>query len=782
MTMFCPNCGKPNGDGGKFCTSCGALLVDNQSQGGFQAFAPGGGNEGYGGTGYYVDPKTQKKLDKQAKKQQKKQKQQGQSSGRKKGKGKLIAILAAAAVVVAGGGVAAYFLMNGSTQGDAAYVYLSNGSYQLLRSTKGGDPITLGTNGSTAASVTFTEDGYVYYFTQISDSTGTLCRAKYDSIKSSNASDQLEVIATNVQLYECQVFSDGRAVYISSNGALYLYNGVDTIRVADDACDLFVNEKGTAVQVIYDTNFDANDSRACYGFSLEDPTDLRQYGEGNLYLGYDQEEGVAYLTVYTEEYVSMSLLDFGETPIDLGNGSMIFSDQGSFYYAIQEEQPYSISQHLVDDYGQSDAAAAEPDLEDYAGTVYGYQQLSSDSDLSGYDQIYTSCTETVYFWHTSMELEASSTFDAQCEADCQAFLDKYADKANEDGYIVVTNEIAADLQALAESYGSHYDGEWLEFCFAYAPMDTEYDYDAYYAAMEDYASIDARNQLRQEIENGDFDQPLYTLYLYQDGNEVQVAEHVLNAQMGGSLSNALFYKTADQVENISLDQVNYDWSFYQLFAADYSTEVNCVGQGSVTPFRLSDQASDDIKTAEEGSGMYLYLAGDNLVMWETNDALSVSTIADNVASGFTILSDRALFMGLDGEGGFYYLTNLQSYDIGDLYHWEDGTSTCLATGVRSSGIQIYEDDTILAYTDTENYGYSFYYGYELQLFQKGVATAVAEGVTSYLRTDSNTILYLSDGDLYVYDGKNTTQLDTWVDQIWSSTAMPYTALSSDSYY
>ena len=54
----------------------------------------------------------------------------------------------------------------------------------------------------------------------------------------------------------------------------------------------------------------------------------------------------------------------------------------------------------------------------------------------------------------------------------------------------------------------------------------------------------------------------------------------------------------------------------------------------------------------------------------------------------------------------------------------------------------------------------------------GTSTIVADDVTEYIRVDDKTLLYIADGDLYVYDEKERTRVEMDVDYVWSKEQMP----------
>ena len=49
----------------------------------------------------------------------------------------------------------------------------------------------------------------------------------------------------------------------------------------------------------------------------------------------------------------------------------------------------------------------------------------------------------------------------------------------------------------------------------------------------------------------------------------------------------------------------------------------------------------------------------------------------------------------------------------------------------------------------------------------GEATVIDDNVTQYIRVDESTVLYISDGDLYSYNGTESKKLKSDVEKIWS---------------
>lgn len=98
----------------------------------------------------------------------------------------------------------------------------------------------------------------------------------------------------------------------------------------------------------------------------------------------------------------------------------------------------------------------------------------------------------------------------------------------------------------------------------------------------------------------------------------------------------------------------------------------------------------------------------------------------------------------------------------DLYSYSMGKSTKLA-GEVMEWVKVYEDNTVLYCT-----GYRSGHGYEWPFVNgKGESTLLGEDITSVVRVDNDRWLYISDEDLYLYDGKEKSKIESEVEAIWS---------------
>ena len=149
--------------------------------------------------------------------------------------------------------------------------------------------------------------------------------------------------------------------------------------------------------------------------------------------------------------------------------------------------------------------------------------------------------------------------------------------------------------------------------------------------------------------------------------------------------------------------------------------------------------------------------------------LSVASITDGQIDDFTILTDDAAVVTVDGATLYYISEYYENNDLVycDLYSYDGKESKRLAQDVLFDNITLYENGDVLAYT-----GYRNYSGYELTLFNsKGEKTIIGDNITQYIRVDKSTLLYISDGDLYVYNGKAKELVHTDVEWLWSLNSM-----------
>ncbi|MCD8382107.1 MAG: zinc-ribbon domain-containing protein [Clostridiales bacterium] len=727
--MYCPKCGHQIPDGSRFCPVCGCDLSAYQSN----VRRP---NDKPVPPKHTHNPLPVRQI------------------------GIAVAAVAAVAVIVAVVfGVRALFSVIGNSSN--AYVYLSDGDYELITDLSKGDIIEIASSRSEytySSLLSFSPDGkYVYYYTKYDSSnrTGTLCRAEYGKLKSDSSKndDYIVTIASNVALgFQC--IDDETVIYKNGDDTLYYYDGSDVTQLAKSVNEFYT--EGTE-RVVYTTGT-YDEGYTLYGVDVTDPDSKVKLASNyaGLYIAEDFDN--IYYTKTDSDYNAMLyVVGFDKDSEQIGkNVNILELDDGTVYFTAESGETLSLYDYVDDTYASHDEGVTEPDKDDYLIPTYSYNQLSVSDNEDDYDEIYTSCSKTVYFFHTAIKNKTSSSYTL-----AQEFTEKYLDSENSDGYFVVTETIKKELQEMCDEYGQGYDNEWLEFCFSKEEDGTEVDEDAYYAAYSAYEEAADRIYIRETLQNSENDYALKTLYCYADGKLTAVAENVLSTKY---CNGAVLYNTADMVtETVSMTSVYSISDVTALFAIDYSAENYLLCYGTTTPAQVSASAAEDMDDAYYDSGYISLLVIGSGVYMTSDEDIYFAEISNNTLGEFTFVSDDAYVLMYD-DSGIYYECGGYSSNSGyyiDLYKCVGGEDELVARDILENEICIYEDETVLAYTDYTSYGY------ELTIFDaKGEKAIIADDVSFYLRCADGTVLYISDGDLYSYDDGERTLVGRDADWCW----------------
>lgn len=272
--------------------------------------------------------------------------------------------------------------------------------------------------------------------------------------------------------------------------------------------------------------------------------------------------------------------------------------------------------------------------------------------------------------------------------------------------------------------------------------------------------------MRETLQNKENDYSVHTLYCFDNGSLTTINENVLNTR---TYTGAVVFNTTDLVsETVELENVSSTYDVSSLFSINNEAE-NYIVLSDGTSCRMSVSAAENFAEAYDNGFATLYFTNEEVYLSESNGALSIAAINGGVVGDFTFITDDADVLTMDGSTLYYasgsYLNSDMTYC--DLYSYSNGTSTRLARDVILDGLNLYSDGVILAYT-----GYRSYYGYELTMIDSnGEVTLIGDNITQYIRVDKSTLLYISDDDLYSYNGKEKNMVRSDVDWFWSQNSM-----------
>lgn len=286
-----------------------------------------------------------------------------------------------------------------------------------------------------------------------------------------------------------------------------------------------------------------------------------------------------------------------------------------------------------------------------------------------------------------------------------------------------------------------------------------------------YAKAWNRYSLRKSLMSEDEDIKLYDLYCYEKGKATLVEENVIgNITMYGGFA----YWTKDALtEEMDIDDLESVSDAYQGVTKLSGTAVEDIIDASKIKIynmvtnefsELTDEAYEDFENLFNYSA---HVLKDTIFVDDDGDLL-MAPIKDGKVGSFKLVAEDAEFMWDDGETAYY---TADSYDRDgdtyvDLYYYAKGESARIAQDILDAKVSVYEDGNTYVYTDASSRGA------ELTCIGKNAnRTVVADDVQQYIRMDKDNLLYIQDGDLYSYNGKEKTRLASDITRFWVASPM-----------
>ena len=741
--MFCPNCGTKLEENSKFCSSCGEKISELTN-------------------GKLRDEEIDSILPP------------------KKKNFKKIAVTGMIIVAFIAGVFSIKELFAGVSGKSNAYVYLSDGNYELSMDFSKDKDIEMSSSKSESVTlnmVSFSPDGkYVYYFTKCDNytGTGTLCKAEYAKLKeNSNKNDKyIEVIASNVKM-GFGFFDDGTLIYKNGDDNLYYYNEKEIVQIARFVSNYYIDGEE---RIIYETkNEEAADSYTLYGVSLDDMDNRVKLAANYNFIYVPKKfDHIFYTKKVDDKNTALYVAEFKGESKKLGNYATILntSSDGSIYFMAEDGTEINLYDYVTDDYAAEDSGVTEPDKEDYRIPEYHYSMIS-DTDLTedDYSELYTSCTKKLYWygenswWQYSMEdaLDRDWGEDTDAIHDAtQNFIERFGDLADEDGYILVTDEVKEELKKI-NAAGSD-ESEWLWLCLNKEQVGETYDYEAYDAACDAYDAAKERIEIREKLQSAENAYKTNTLYRYANGNLETISGQVMSAYGCGDF---IIFNTPELVyEKINIDDVTVVSDVRKAFYINYKVQNYVVPVNDTKVYQISENAAEILSDSNKNTPWF-YIVGTNVYM-DNGMELFKAKIGKDFIEGFEVISDDAFVCNTDENAIYYssgsYTNNGITYQ--DLYSYKDGKSVKLAQDITTNIVELYDDGIILTRGEYGNYGY------ELTMFSAdGTENIIGDRVTQYVRVDKSNLLYISDNDLYLYNGKEKTKVRYDVDCLWSLNKM-----------
>lgn len=776
--MVCPNCGEILPDGSKFCGNCGMELAAQTLEEETQPPAPPIRDE------FPADEEA------------------GDIVGIKKRPNvkKIVALCVVLAVIAC---VAVLFARNIFSAGSASNVVvsLSGGKYYLIKGPKS-EPIELSSargDSDISYTVSFSPDHrYVYYFTRVDESafTGSLCRAEYKKIKpNSNKNERyIEVIASNVSMEILKFMDSGAVLYKNGDDTLYCFDGREATQIARNV-RTFITEGST---IVYTTgNYD--DGYAIYSTSLKSNGEKIKLASDfdSLYL-FESANNIVYGKAGDEGAISLYLTGIGKETTKIASDArniVSYSETDSIYFIDPDPgKTMPLYDFISDPDAAADSNPQEPSRDDFRAIVYSYQTPSLDGlGEDVYPELFTSLDVI----QSGLQRDYGGVADEVWPL-LQQFQDRFSDTLNADGYVPVTAEVRELLKSILTESGQD-SVRWGYLCrVREGTRSSSYDYNAYYAAMENYNGSYARNERREKLKDRKNGIEVSSLYhVTPESGVVKILDNVVSvSSRGATLLCTMLPDNVAALEKLPFSRVfENEMSIYDVerwIIDEWSDSAESFLRGVAvnpdttlsTPLTLSSKAADWIMDTGDAE-FSLCVSGGRMFAMLTDETLWSASISGGTVGEFSQVAEDVYSVRV-GDKSLYYVGNrYRNSDslYGDFYTYRNGERVRIAQDILiDSSYRLYADGAATAYTS-----YRSGYGYELTIFYgNGSKTIVGDDVENYYRLSKSALLYLSEGDLRLYDGKSRAVVQENVERFWCmesmESALPYGYMSEYSYY
>ena len=625
--------------------------------------------------------------------------------------------VAAVAVVVAAVGFVGFKVVNAMHPHlDKQLLYCKDGRlYYVDNVSKEKEPVEIyqAHSDDNSFSIQYTKDQKYAFFLTGSDDKQRLYRVNTQKLTSNESKNEKYIEEIDSGVTDYTVIDSDKVLYNRSSNDDYgyelnYYDGKDTKEIDSDVVSDYVR-RGDMVYYQRDNNDDNYD--LCYynlkngkHGDIDESYDVIDCNESEIL--YSVADGDTY-DIYKAKPGSKATKIISEVSNDY-KGSL---SEGTIYYTKKRTESKSYYDYVNDPYASQDASATEPQMEDYMSEVKAKDIL----DDYMYEE-YKEDRNDFYYYYVS---DYNSIY-------CMG-TDLYQYYGSDGTYYV------------DESNGKFYS----------------YDQDAYNDAYDDHYEIENRNELRESLKDMTYDSTFYDMYLYTSkGGEKKIAESVIPVQED-PIHQIFFYRKAqdlDEEKVCSLDDVDY--------ASDVESYIN-------------SSSSDDLAIYAYINGKEQDMKMDSGYFTVSSDGKTVMVVDDYDDDNVELIAYSKKGDGLEKigtveknfESGSWYNDNYYYFDNNnDFYIYSKGKSKKIAKDVACAELE--NDGNYMTYEagSSEGKDVKILKGDE----QIGKLRDVSSNDdTTYI--DSKCIVYLTyDGDLNVYDGEDSREIDRDVYNYWMS--------------
>ena len=462
---------------------------------------------------------------------------------------------------------------------------------------------------------------------------------------------------------------------------------------------------------------------------------------------------------------------------DVNGYGFSIDEKGAYaYYTESDPSDYTLALYRVQikDGGTKEKLLKDADAiyTDYDAEVLVYGRSNGDGGEWEYDETYDVYSQVPGGEKTKLLSDVSSVLDVFVEDGKAVILYMTANTEKHTLYDFVSDSLASSDAGETEP---DYDDYQVQNAWGW--MTT--DWDAYEEAYEKWYAVENRNYIRQSLKDTEYNITTYNLSRYENGKDTLLAEGLAFAPTYSAADGIYLYARADQEISAVCDvqDLEYGEQVYEKMDAAERSWYQHVG-GAESEFDLDEDGdigslfilngSEAVLTAyEDGeSEIRAYSVGKNGLTF-------VSTITDDDYTGIT--KGRS-----GGKDAVYYFTDMDSdYSAGELMRYAGGKSESVAKDAGQ--VEILDDGAVFKMEDVDYNDRRGVTECTLYVMRDGKGERIADdvAVSGVAFLDSKRVVYVSDGDLYVWNGRDSEKLASDVEYFWSNRQADRQSFSCD---
>ncbi len=602
--------------------------------------------------------------------------------------------------------------------------------------------------------VTISDDEkYIYFFNDLNaDACGDLCRIQINKIGKDKDKNEkrIEEIDDNVQLYTLAFLDGGKIAYVTGRQKLCIFDGKESTEIQKNVGTPYLANDGKAL--VYVGDMDDDGYYTLFYLDLA-KTDAEEIEEGVSYINSVEKNGVFFCKTDQETWTSSLYFysfDGQDTELicDDYSYSSVKTDKG-FYYIEHVDSELSLYDFIDDPYARDDENVTEPvSPTNSAGFV-----AANPGDV--FDA----------FKYERMIKKYGGDPVAYMEDNCSVYT--YDDVRY---YYIYNSDTGTEY---------YYDISGDQYY--------RYDYDAYQKAWDDYYaardvwySVQNRISLRQALKDYTFNPGYTSINYYHDGQSEVVVDKCTDVMFAFRVTNepVAVYHLPDSadIEKVSIDEISYAYEAYERLFGNGNASGNgeiFYSVGGDADHSLGIEGEIDDITYSESDGLFAIAT----VTEDRNGDSEREVFLYSVKGvDFTLnekFDDESDCIAAFNSGNVFFIKGMDEYSMeGDLYIYDGKNTTRLIKNVNLYRYgALFESGSILCYKDAD-----------AVLFDKNGEEIIKLGPIEALYSDMNyisdkKIIFLADGKLKFYNGKEVIKIAGSVDRVWFSRTGSYTSMA-----